>query len=129
MNKNVVLDLDQIKVIERLIALVAEAGLSNFDITDIQKLLKCSKKLTYKCAIIEKATKKEVEKSGLLCEELHHAHKYLINIESGKDMSLADIDTIACSFHDFEERTPFVFGTSFDEFKKHEFQIDLFIVE
>lgn len=128
MNKNIVLDLEQIKVIERLIALVAKAGLINLDITDIQKLLDHSKKLTYKSAVIQKATKEDVEKSGLLCDELHHAHKYLINIESGNDMSLADIDAIAGAFRDFEGRALFAFGTSFDEFKT-DFLVELFIVE
>ena len=127
--KSVVLDLDQIKVVEKLVACVTKAGLINLDTSDIQKFLEHGKKLIYKTATIEEATKEAVEKSGLLCDELRRAHKYFINIESGNNMTLADIDAIASAFHDFEERSYFAFGTTIDEYKEHEFEIDLFILE
>ena len=127
--KSVVLDLDQIKVVEKLVACVTKPGLINLDTSDIQKFLEHGKKLIYKTATITEATKEAVEKSGLLCDELHQAHKYFINIESGNNMTLADIDAIASAFHDFEERSYFAFGTTIDEYKEHEFEIDLFILE
>ena len=127
--KSVVLDLDQIKVVEKLVACVTKPGLINLDTSDIQKFLEHGKKLIYKTATITEATKEDVEKSGLLCDELHQAHKYFINIESGNNMTLADIDAIASAFHDFEERSYFAFGTTIDEYKEHEFEIDLFILE
>ncbi len=127
--KSVILDLDQIKVIEKLVACVTKAGLINLSVSDIQKFLEHGKKLIYKTATIKEATREAVEKSGLLCDELHQAHKYFINIESGNNMSLADIDAIASAFHNFEERPYFAFGTTFDEYKEHEFLIDLFVLE
>lgn len=127
--KSVVLDLDQIKVIEKLVTCVTKPGLINLDTSDIQKFLKHGKKLIYKTATITEATKEAVEKSGLLCDELHYAHKYCLNIESGKNITLEDISTIASAFHDFEERPYFAFGTTFDEYKEHEILIDLFILE
>ena len=128
-DKTVVLDLDQIKAIERLLDFVVKDGLINLKIFDIQKFLEHGKKLIHKTATITEATKEAVEKSGLLCDELYKAHKYFINIESGKNMTLENIDTIASAFKDFEERSCFAFGTTYDEYKENEFLIDLFIVE
>lgn len=129
MTKDVVFDLDQIKVIERLVACITKAGLINIDISDIQKLLDHGKKLIYKTAVIQKATKEDVEKSGLLCEELHQAHKYLINVESGDNMTLEDLDTITNTIHNFEERSFLMFGSTYDKYKTEEFKVELFIIE
>ena len=128
MTKDVILDLDQIKVIERLLSFIPESATVHLKVSDIQDFLKFGKKLIYKTAVIKNATKEDVEKSGLLCEELHQAHKYFVNIESGNDMSLADIDTICGTFRDFEERPFFIFGSTFDDFRT-DFLIELFIIE
>ena len=128
MTKDVVLDLDQIKVIERLLSFVTEEGITNLKVSDIQDFLKFGKKLIYKAALIKNATKEDIEKSGLLCEELHQAHKYFVNVESGNDMSLENLDTIYKTFRDFEECTKFSFSSGIDEFKT-DFLIELFIIE
>lgn len=128
MTKDVVLDLDQIKVIERLLSLVTEDGVINMKTSDIQDFLKFGKKLIYKAAVIKNATKEDVEKSGLLSDELHKAHKYFVNVESGKDMSFENIDTIVGTFRNFEERSKFTFTSTYDEFRT-DFLVELFIVE
>ena len=128
-DKNVVLDLEQIKAIERLVYWAATPGITNIDASDIQEFLKYGKKFIYKTATITEATKAAVEKSGLICDELHRAHKYIISIESGNNMTFEDIDKIASFFHNFEERPCFAFGTGIDEYKEHEFQVELFMVE
>ena len=128
MTKDVVLDLDQIKVIERLLSFVTEEGITNLKVSDIQDFLKFGKKLIYKAALIKNATKEDIEKSGLLCEELHQAHKYFVNVESGNDMSLENLDTICKTFRDFEERTKFSFSSRIDEYRT-DFLIELFIIE
>lgn len=128
-NKDVVLDLNQIEAIERLLECTAKPGLINIDRSDIQNFLKHGKKLILKRAIIKQATKEEVEKSELLCNELHNAHKYLINIEAGANISLGDIDTVIGAFRSFEDRSFFMFSSTWDEYKTDEFQIDLFIIQ
>lgn len=128
MTKDVVLDLDQIKVIERLLSFVTEEGIIDLKVSDIQDFLKFGKKLIYKAAVIKNATKEDIEKSGLLCEELHQAHKYFVNVESGNNMSLENLDTICGTFRDFEERTKFSFSSGIDEYRT-DFLIELFIVE
>ena len=128
MNKNIVFDLEQIKAVERLLDIVANDGVIDLKITDIQNFLKHGKKLIYKTATINETTKEAIEISGLLCDELRRAHKYIIMIESGNNMSLKDIDTIAATFKDFEERSCFAFGTGIDEFRT-DFLIELFIIE
>ena len=128
MTKDVVFDLDQIKVIERLLSFVAEKGITDLKVSDIQDFLKFGKKLIYKTAVIKSATKEDIEKSGLLCDELHQAHKYIVNVESGNDMSLENLDTICKTFRDFEERTKFSFSSGIDEYRT-DFLVELFIVE
>lgn len=128
MTKDVVFDLDQIKVIERLLSFVTEEGITNLKVSDIQDFLKFGKKLIYKTAVIKSATKEDIEKSGLLCDELHQAHKYFVNVESGNDMSLENLDTIYKTFRDFEERTKFSFSSRIDEYRT-DFLIELFIIE
>ena len=128
MTKDVVFDLDQIKVIERLLSFIPESATVHPKVSDLQDFLKFGKKLIYKAAVVKNATKEDIEKSGLLCEELHQAHKYFVNIESGNDMSLENIDTIIGTFHNFEERSYFTFGSTFDDFRT-DFLIELFIIE
>lgn len=128
-SEDIVLDLRQIEVIERLIDCVAKSGLINISKSDIQNFLKHGKKLILKSATINKATQTEVEKSGLLCDELHKAHKYLINIEAGANISLGDIDTIIGTFRSFEEHSFFTFSSTYDEYKTDKLKIDLFIMQ
>ena len=128
MTKDVVFDLDQIKVIERLLSFIPESATVHPKVSDLQDFLKFGKKLIYKAAVIKNATKEDVEKSGLLCEELHQAHKYCVSVESGNNMSLENLDTICRTFRDFEERTKFSFSSRIDEFRT-DFLIELFIIE
>ena len=128
-NTNTVLDLKQIKAVERLLSCVVKPGLINLDPAEIQEFLKHGKSLIYKSATLKYATKEEIEKSGLLCVELHNAHKYLINIESGNNMTLKDIDNIATAIHEFEDRSYCMFTSTFDEYKTDEFLVELFILQ
>ncbi|MBO4295062.1 MAG: hypothetical protein J5896_06445 [Alphaproteobacteria bacterium] len=55
MTKDVVFDLDQIKVIEKLLSFVAESATVHLKVSDIQDFLKFGKKLIYKTAAIKNA--------------------------------------------------------------------------
>ena len=121
---------DQNAAVTRLLnCFSCKQALINLNGRDVWAFLNGGKKLTYKTATIKKARKKEVEKSGLLCDEFQNAKKCLINIEGGYTMTLLDIDTMVRLIHKFYENADVIFGTSLNEYKENEFQIDLFILE
>ena len=77
----------------------------------------------------KEVTTEEIEETGLLCEELHHAHKYFISVEAGNYMTFTDIDAIASVFRDFEGDAYFAVGSVSNEGMKDRFKINLFISE
>lgn len=128
-NETIILDLSQVEAVEKLYDCALKPGLINIDKADIREFLKHGKKLILKRATIKQATKEGIERSGLLCDELRKAHKYIVKIEAGAGICLQDIDTILERFYAFEKASFFMFASTYDEHKIDDFQIDLFIMQ
>lgn len=122
-------DENQIEVCKKLLSCIFNQGFVGIETSYLQDFLKGRKKIIYKTAFIDEATTEEIEETGLLCEELHHAHKYFISVEAGNYMTFTDIDAIASVFRDFEEDAYFAVGSVSNEGMKDRFKINLFISE
>ena len=122
-------DENQIKVCEKLLSCIFKPGFVSIETSYLQDFLKSSKKIMYKTAFIDEATKEEIEETGLLSEELHSANKYFISVEAGNYMTFTDIDVIASVFRDFEGDSYFAVGSVSNEGMKDRFKINLFISE
>lgn len=121
-----VLDLKQIKTVERIFDLIVKEGLINLSPNDIQHFFKDAKSLTVQSVNIKNATKEDVEKSGILSDELKKSQKCIISIIGNANITLSDIDTIVgaiSSFHNCE----YNFSTLYNETQKG-YQIDTFLV-
>lgn len=117
----------QIKIFEKFFDLITKAGLINLSAEDIQHFLKDAKSVTIQSVNIKKATKEDIEKSGILSDELQKSQKCIINITADANITLADIDTIVgtiMSFHKCE----CIFSSLYDEYQKG-FQIDTFLAK
>lgn len=117
----------EIDKINKILGLITKEGLITLIAEDIKKYLQYAKKLTIQSVIIPAPTKEEIEKSGILSEELKKSHKYIINITSGANITLFNIDNIVGVFADFHNKEH-TFSVAFEE-GQDKFQIDTYLIE
>lgn len=125
--ENISIDSSQIKVFERFFDLIAKDGLINLSAKEIRHFLKDTKSVTIQSVNIKKATKENIEKSGILSDELQKSRKSIINITADASITLADIDTIVGTISEFH-KCECVFSTLYDE-KQEGFRIDTFLAK
>lgn len=126
-NNSEFLDLKQIRIVEKLFDLIAKAGLINLDPDDIQHFLKDAKSLTIQSVSIKNATREDVEKSGILSEELKKSQRCIISITGNASVTLSDIDTIVGAISSFNS-CEYNFSTLYDENQKG-YKVDTFLVK
>ena len=118
---------DSVKVINKLFDLLTKPGLINLNAQDIENMTKYAKSITNQTVTIKEATKEAVEKSGILSDELKKAHKYIINVTAGANLSLGDLDTIVGTIYSVNDGER-IFASLYDEYLTDEFTIDTFLV-
>ena len=122
-------DNDQIKICEKLLSCVFRPGIVRIETSFLQDFLKDGQKITCKTAFIDETTKEEIEKAGLLCNELHSAKKYFVSVEAGNYVTFTDIFAIDSIFRDFDEHSYHAIGSVIDESMFDRFRVNLFILE
>ncbi len=120
-------DKNTVEVINKLFDLLSRPGLINLNAQDVENITKYAKSITNQTVTIKEATREAVEKSGILSDELKRAHKYIICVTAGANLSLGDLDTIVGTIYSVNdnERT---FASLYDEYLTNEIVINTFLV-
>lgn len=118
---------DSVKVINKLFDLLTKSGLINLNAQDIGNITKYAKSITNQTVTVKDATKEAVEKSGIISNELKNAHKYIICVTAGANLSLSDLDTIVETIYSVNDGER-IFASLYDEYLTDEFTIDTFLV-
>lgn len=118
---------DSVKVINKLFDLLTKSGLINLNTQDIENITKYAKSITNQTVTVKDATKEAVEKSGIISNELKNAHKYIICVTAGANLSLSDLDTIVDTIYSVNDGER-IFASLYDEYLTDEFTIDTFLV-